>query len=85
LPMEPAAVTGADVERDVVETLRSMASVPDAVSRDAALSEVDIDSLDLVELTQVIEDSWGVALEAGDLSGVETVGQVVDFFVAQVQ
>ena len=69
----------------IVQTLATMASAPDRLAPEVALCELDIDSLDLVELTQIVEEEWDVALELSDLRGLETVGAVVEFFVAKLR
>jgi acyl carrier protein len=67
-----------DVEGVVVGTLATMSAVPDAVTPDALLADLDIDSLDLVELAQLLADEHGVAVPATEFGEVETVGDVVD-------
>ena len=59
-------------------------ALADAVTRDATLEDIDIDSLDLVELTQVIEESYGIDLEGSDFKNIATVGDVIDLVVAKV-
>jgi acyl carrier protein len=61
--------------------------VPDAESAtmDSTWGDLDVDSLDLVELTQVVEETYGVDLEGSDFKTVETVGDVIDLVVARVQ
>ena len=70
--------TGAGSVQVVLETLRSMAAIPDRFAPDALLSELEIDSLDLVELTQTLEDKCNLHLEPADLKGVKSVRDVVE-------
>jgi acyl carrier protein len=72
--------TPSDVERTIVATLATMASAPEPVGLDTLLCAIDVDSLDLVELAQVVEDECGLSLELGELRGLETVGAVVEVF-----
>ena len=51
------------------------------ITRDAAFEDLDLDSLDLVELAQIVEDDYGVALTTEDLKRIETVGDAVDLVV----
>lgn len=46
-------------------------------------SELDVDSLDLVELAQIVEDEYGVELKGDDVKDVKTVGEVIDLVVAK--
>ena len=65
--------------------LRTMSSAPEGLHRDASLKEVDIDSLDLVELTQMVNEECGVTLPQINFSGVDTVGDVVDLLASSAQ
>ena len=38
--------------------------------------DLDVDSLDLVELAQIVEDEFGVELDGDDVKDVKTVGDV---------
>jgi acyl carrier protein len=51
------------------------------ISPDATLQSLDIDSLDLVEVAQVVEETWGFRIRAGDAKGVETLGDAIDMIV----
>ena len=77
--------TPQDVESTVIENLISFGADPDVVSREATLEDIDIDSLDLVELTQVVEETYGIDLEGSDFKQIKTVGDVVDLVVDRVQ
>jgi acyl carrier protein len=74
-----------DIETTVIEALASFGADPEVLTRDATLEEVDVDSLDLVELTQVIEETYDLDLEGADFKAIRTVGDVVDLVVERVQ
>jgi acyl carrier protein len=38
-------------------------------------SDLDADSLDLVELVMALEEEFGISVDESELEGVETVGQ----------
>ena len=67
-----AAVTADQVEARVVETLASFGPDADQISRQSTFEELDIDSLDLVELAQVVEDEYGVVLKGEDMKDLKT-------------
>ena len=70
------------VEGVVIETIHRFG--PDeTVTRDSTFEALDVDSLDLVELAQVIEDEFGVKLEASDVAELKTVGDVIDLVAAR--
>jgi acyl carrier protein len=77
--------TPQDVEATVIENLVSFGADAGAVSRDATLEAIDVDSLDLVELTQVVEETYDVDLDGADFKNVKTVGNIVDLVVARVE
>jgi acyl carrier protein len=79
----PATVTPEAVEATVVETLASFGPEAEDVKRDATLEALDIDSLDLVELAQVIEEEYGVVLKGDDVKDIKTVGEAIDLVVAR--
>jgi acyl carrier protein len=45
-------------------------------------NDLDADSLDLYTLVQELEDTYGVAMTDEQASGIQTVGQAVDFVLA---
>ncbi|CAN5539422.1 acyl carrier protein [soil metagenome] len=51
------------------------------VKKEATLESLDVDSLDLVEVGQVIEEEYGVELKGEDVEKLKTVGDVVDLVV----
>jgi acyl carrier protein len=78
-----ATVTTEQVERRVVETLASFGPEADRITRDSTFEELDIDSLDLVELAQVVEDEYGVVLKGEDMKELTTVGDAIDLIVSR--
>jgi len=71
-------VTNQQVEARVIETLASFGPDANQITRDATFEELDIDSLDLVELAQVVEDEYGVVLKGEDMKELKTVGDAID-------
>jgi acyl carrier protein len=79
----PVAVTPEAVEAKVIETIASFGPEADQVTLTATFEELDVDSLDLVELAQVIEDEFGIALKGDDVKDIKTVGEAVDLVVSR--
>jgi acyl carrier protein len=79
----PVAVTPEAVEDKVVETIATFGASPAEISRAATFEQLDVDSLDLVELAQVIEDEFGVALKGDDVKDIKTVGEAIDLVVSR--
>ncbi len=80
-----STVTNEQVESRVVETLASFGPDADQITRESTFQELDIDSLDLVELAQVVEDEYGVVLKGEDMKDLRTVGDAVDLIVSRAQ
>ena len=53
------------------------------VTRAATFEDLDLDSLDLVELAQIIEDEFGVELDGDAVKDVQTVGDVVELVITR--
>ncbi len=80
-----ATVTTEQVQSRVVETLASFGPEADQISRESTFEELDIDSLDLVELAQVVEDEYGVVLKGEDMKQLKTVGDAIDMIVSRAE
>jgi acyl carrier protein len=79
----PTQVTAENVEKTIYDGLVELGSERDQLSREADLESLDVDSLDLVELAQIVEDEFGVELRGDDVKDVKTVGQVIDLVVTK--
>lgn len=78
-----SSVDTTTVEQKVFEALGALGVEAD-ITRDATLEELDVDSLDLAEFAQIIDEELGVRLEGKDLKDVKVVGDVVDLIAARV-
>jgi acyl carrier protein len=77
------AITTEQVEARVIEALASFGPDPEQITGDSTFEELDIDSLDLVELAQIVEDEYGVVLKGEDMKELRTVGDAVDLIVSR--
>jgi acyl carrier protein len=75
----------ANVETVIFDGLKEVGAEPSEISRDAEFESLDVDSLDLVELAQIVEEEFGVRLEGDDLKGLTKVGQVIDLVVKKAE
>ena len=71
------------VEKVVREALPQFGVEPDDITREATFEDLDVDSLDLAELSQIIEEEFGVALKGEDVARIKTVGDAVDLVVSR--
>ena len=76
------AISEKQVEDALIDALAEMGPEREEITRDKTFQELEIDSLDLVELAQIIEDEYGVEITDSDMDALKTVGDVVDL-VAQ--
>lgn len=73
--------TREDVSQRLVEALVDFGAEPSEISDSATFESLDIDSLDMVELAQIVEDVYGVELSTEDMKKMPTVGDAVDMVV----
>ena len=71
------------VTEKVIAALVEFGEEPENVKPDSRFEALDIDSLDLVELAQVVEDEYGVEIKDSDMDQIATVQDVVDFVAAR--
>ena len=71
------------VEETVNKSLEQFGADPAQIKREATFEELDVDSLDLAELSQIVEDEYGVKFNSSDVEQLKTVGDAIDFIVAK--
>ena len=71
------------IEERVYKALEEFGAEPDQINRDAQFEALDVDSLDLVELAQIVEDDYGVQLKGEEMENLKTVGEAVDLVAAK--
>ena len=77
------AVTPEAVEKTVFEALPQFGVDESQITREATFEDLDVDSLDLAELSQIIEDEYGVKFNSSDVEQLKTVGDAIDLIVAR--
>ena len=80
-----ATATSQQIESRVFEALASFGPDESQINRGATFEELDIDSLDLVELAQIVEDEYGVVLKGEDMKDLKTVGDSIDLIVSRAE
>jgi acyl carrier protein len=79
----PATATPEQVEAVVYDALVEIGPTRDQLHRDASFEELDVDSLDLAELSQVVDERFGVRLKGDDVARIATVGDALDLIAAR--
>ncbi|MGW2600449.1 acyl carrier protein [Streptomyces klenkii] len=62
----------------VTASLADFGAEEDLITPDAAFEDLEIDSLDLVELGQAVKRRFGIQVRPKDMDGVKTVGEALD-------
>jgi len=73
-----ATVTREQISERITEALVELGAEKDEIKPEAEFEALDLDSLDLVELAQIVEEEWGVEITAKDMETMKTVGQALD-------
>jgi acyl carrier protein len=73
------------VEARVIELIRSFVDDPTVeVAPQSTFEALDVDSLDLAELAQVVEEEYGVVLKGDDMKNLQTVGSAIRLIAARL-
>jgi len=67
----------------VTETLVGFGTEREQITPAATFEELDVDSLDLAELAQVVEERFGIELRGADVKDVKTIGDLVELIAAR--
>jgi acyl carrier protein len=78
------ATSEEQIEKLVIESLETFGADPDLITREATFEALDIDSLDLAELSQIVHESYGVELKGSDVAEVKTVDDAVKLIAGRV-
>jgi acyl carrier protein len=77
-------ITKDDIQARVYTALEDFGAEPDQLAPDATFEALDVDSLDLVELGQIVQDEYGVELKGEDMPKLKTVGDAVDMIASRI-
>jgi acyl carrier protein len=80
----PETASKDQIEARVIDALVEFGEERENLSPQARFENLDVDSLDLVELAQIVEDEYGVEIADSDLDKIETVSDVVELINAKV-
>ena len=73
------------VEKVVFDALVEFGFERDQISMDVSPVDLDVSSLDVVELMQIVEHEFGVKVQAQQVHECETLGQLINLITSQIQ
>jgi acyl carrier protein len=76
-------VTPAAVEATISDALRRFGVDATDITREATFAGLDVDSLDLAEVAQIIDERYGIELKSEDLKAIRTIGDAIDLVVSR--
>ena len=79
--MTPTTITREQIEQRVLSALEEFGADPAELAPDASFEALDVDSLDLVELGQIVQEEYGVEIKGEDMPKLKTVGDAVALVV----
>jgi acyl carrier protein len=79
----PQTQSKEQIAQRVTDALVEFGEERENVTPEARFEDLDVDSLDLVELAQIVEDEYGVELKDSDLDQVQTVSDVVELIATR--
>ena len=79
--MSTTTISEDRVFETIANALAELGTERDQITRESSFESLDADSLDLVEVGQVIQDQFGVEIKGDDMKKVGTVGEVVTLVV----
>lgn len=82
--MPSTDVVPQSVEDAIFEAAVNLGADRAALKRDATFEDLDLDSLDVVEIAQMAQERWGAKLEPQDLTDVMTVGEAIELVIARL-
>jgi acyl carrier protein len=79
-----ATITKDTIQNRVYTALEEFGAEPSEIAPDATFESLDVDSLDLVELGQIVHEEYGVEIKGEDMPKLKTVGDAVDLIASRV-
>jgi acyl carrier protein len=71
------------IEKVIYDALETFGAEPTQFSSEATFEELDVDSLDLSELSQIVEEQLSVSIKSSDVEQLRTVGDVIALVIAR--
>jgi acyl carrier protein len=79
-----STITTDAIQARVFAALEEFGADPDTIAIDAPFTALDVDSLDMVELAQIVKEEYGVEISGEDMPHLETVRDAVELVAARI-
>jgi acyl carrier protein len=83
--MQPATATPERVADRITDALVEFGQERDQMRPEATLEELDIDSLDLFELGQILHQEFGIEVDPQEFEAVTTLGEAQEVMLSHVK
>jgi acyl carrier protein len=80
-----AVVSTETVKARIVEALVDFGAEEEDLVPEARLEDLEIDSLDLFELGQILRKEFGITVSPDEFEQIETLGQALDLMMGSVK
>lgn len=67
----------ATIESFFVTSLRELGVDAEEITPETTFEALDVDSLDLAELGQMVEEEFGIKITGGDVASLKSVGDAI--------
>jgi acyl carrier protein len=67
------------IDMFVLDTLVALGVDRSRITRESSFTELDVDSLDIVELSQIIRTGLEIPIRSNDFDDTRTVGQLLEY------
>jgi acyl carrier protein len=82
--MATTKVDPAELEARVLASVSELSKMPQPLDLGMTFADLNMDSLDVVEILQMVEDDFGITVSDREAAGVETLGQALDLLRSKV-
>jgi acyl carrier protein len=79
-----ATVSREQIERRLAEALMDFGVELDEIDPEVSFDALDIDSLDLVEIAQMVEEEYDISISTDDMFDLHTIGQAIDLVLERM-
>jgi acyl carrier protein len=75
----PETINKEEIQKRLTDAMVEFGEEPENITREAQFEQLDIDSLDLVEMAQIIDEEYGVEITDSEMDKLKTVGDAIDY------